>query len=227
MNETLNDRRFRESKHSNPARFSFEFMGMHTLSPTRHWPALPFGSVRPAGVSWGALEPARGQYDWHSLDTWVSESQKHNVQLDYVFVNTPLWASTRPNEPCIGKRVGCAAPPNLTDWEDFVQTLVKRYKGRISSYELWNEPNGSGFWTGSLPQMVELAARAYPIINQLILQPSLLLRQHRPPAGPFLTANPLSHQGTVKEQGDSGAAREPRKSHPAWAPQRNDIACTE
>jgi len=86
-------------------------------------------------------------------------------------------------KPCIGKRVGCAAPPNLTDWEDFVQTLVKRYKGQISSYELWNEPNGSGFWTGSLPQMVELAARAYPIINQLILQPSLLLRQHRPPAG--------------------------------------------
>jgi hypothetical protein len=42
---------------------------------------------------------SRGQYDWHSLDTWVSESQKHNVQLDYVFVNTPLWASTRPNEP--------------------------------------------------------------------------------------------------------------------------------
>ena len=113
---------------------------------------------------------------------------------------------------CIGKRVGCAAPPNLTDWEDFVQTLVKRYKGQISNYELWNEPNGSGFWTGSPPQMVELAARAYPIINQLILQPSLLLRQHRPPAGPFPTmrgwiniflraaaSTPMSLRGTATQ----------------------------
>jgi hypothetical protein len=130
---------------------------MHTLSPTRHWPQVPFGSVRPAGTSWGALEPANGQFDWHSLDTWVVQSESHHVQLDYVFVNTPRWASTRPDEPC----------PNLDDWSAFVTTLVTRYRGRISSYELWNEPNGSGFWTGSPKQMAELAARAYPIIKSI------------------------------------------------------------
>jgi hypothetical protein len=150
-----------------PVQFSTEFMGMHTLSPARHWPAVTFGSVRPAGTSWGALEPSKGQYDWHSLDSWVAEAQKHRVQLDYVFVNTPLWASTRPDEPCINKRVGCAAPPNLNDWEEFVRTLVTRYRGRISSYELWNEPNGAGFWTGSAQDMVELASRAYPIIKSI------------------------------------------------------------
>ncbi len=150
-----------------PYRFSIEFMGMHTLSPTRHWPQVSFGSIRPAGVSWGALEPAKGQYDWHSLDTWIAQSEAHHVQLDYVFVNTPLWASTRPAEPCIGRKLGCAAPPNLEDWQEFVTTLVTRCKGKIQSYELWNEPNGSGFWTGTPRQMVELAARAYPIIKAI------------------------------------------------------------
>jgi hypothetical protein len=150
-----------------PIHFSPEFIGMHTLSPTRHWPDLPFGSIRPAGTSWGALEPAKGQYDWHSLDTWVSQAQAHNVQLDYVFLNTPQWASTRPNEPCPGKRLGCAAPPDLNAWSEFVTTLVTRYKGKISSYELWNEPNGSGFWTGTPQQMVELASRAYSIIKSI------------------------------------------------------------
>ncbi len=147
--------------------FSAQFVGMHTLSPGRHWPAVPFGSIRPAGTSWGALEPTRDQYDWHSLDTWVAQSQAHHVQLDYVFVNTPVWASTKPTEACNGKRFGCAAPPNLDDWRAFVTALVTRYKGKISSYEMWNEPNGSGFWTGTPEQMVPLAATAYPIIKSI------------------------------------------------------------
>lgn len=150
-----------------PLQFSRDFMGMHTLSPARHWPDIPFGSVRPAGTSWGAMEPAKGQFDWHSLDTWVAQAQSHHVQLDYVFVNVPQWASTRPNESCIGKKFGCAAPPNLDDWTAFVTALVTRYQGKISSYELWNEPNASGFWTGTPQQMVDLAAHIYPLIKSI------------------------------------------------------------
>ena len=138
-----------------PLSFSLDFVGMHSLSPTRHWPRVRFGSIRPAGTSWGAIEPAKGQFDWHSLDSWVAQAEIHHVQLDYVFLNTPQWASTRPSEPCVGKRVGCAAPPNLDDWSAFITALVTRYRGKISSYELWNEPNGSGFWTGTPKQMAD------------------------------------------------------------------------
>src|SRR6266568_4165189 len=184
-----------------PARFTSDFIGMHTLSPTRHWPAVPFGSIRPAGVSWGALEPAKGQYDWHSLDSWVAQSQLHHVQLDYVFVNTPRWASTRPNEPCVGKKVGCAAPPNPSDWDEFVTALVTRYKGRISSYELWNEPNGSGFWTGTPKQMEELAARAYPIIKAI--DPAAIV------ATPAVSSSgwPLSHERWLDQYFAAGGGK--------------------
>jgi hypothetical protein len=144
-----------------------QFFGMHTLSPGRHWPTVAFGAVRPAGVTWGALEPARGQFNWQSLDYWIEQSQAHRVQFDYVFLNVPAWASTRPQEPCVGKRLGCAAPPSLEDWDNFVRALVSRYKGRISSYELWNEPNAGGYWTGTPEQMVQLAAHAYPIIKSI------------------------------------------------------------
>jgi hypothetical protein len=150
-----------------PLQFSLDFVGMHTLSPARHWPDIQFGSIRPAGTSWGAMEPAKGQFDWHSLDTWVAQSQSHHVQLDYVFVNVPRWASTRPDESCIGRKFGCAAPPNIDDFTAFVTALVTRYRGKISSYELWNEPNASGFWTGTPKQMVELAAQVYPIIKSI------------------------------------------------------------
>ncbi len=173
--------------------FSREFMGMHTLSPARHWPDVPFGSIRPAGTSWGALEPAKGEFDWHSLDTWVSQSEAHHVQLDYVFVNTPRWASSRPDEPCPGGRFGCAAPPNLEAWREFVTTLVTRYRGKISSYELWNEPNGSGFWTGTPKQMVELAAVAYPIIKKI--DPSALVTT----PGVSSSGWPLSHDAWLDQ----------------------------
>jgi hypothetical protein len=184
-----------------PIHFSREFFGMHTLSPARHWPDVPFGSIRPAGTSWGALEPAKGQFDWHSLDTWVSQSQAHNVQLDYVFVNTPRWASSKPDEPCPAKRFGCAAPPNADDFAAFVTALVTRYKGRISSYELWNEPNASGFWTGTPKDMAELAARAYPIIKSL--DPAAIVTT----PGVSSTGWPLSHDAWLDQYLDAGGGK--------------------
>ena len=183
------------------AQFSPEFIGMHTLSPSRHWPEVPFGSIRPAGVSWGALEPAKGQYDWHSLDTWVQETQRHHVQLDYVFVNVPRWASTRPDEQCIGKKFGCAAPPKMADWEEFVTTLVTRYKGKIGSYELWNEPNASGFWTGTPKEMAALAEHAYGIIKSI--DPAAIVASPAPSS----TGWPLAHDAWFDEYFKAGGGR--------------------
>lgn len=123
------------------------------------------------------------------------------MQLDYVFLNTPRWASTRPDEPCVGKRFGCAAPPNMSDWDEFVRTLVTRYKGRISSYELWNEPNASGFWSGSPQQMAELAAHAYPIIKSI--DPAAIVTT---PAASS-TGWPLSHDAWLDQYLSAGGGR--------------------
>ena len=45
--------------------------------------------------------------------------------------------------------VGC--PPIFTEeqrtaWEKYVRALVKHYRGRISYYEVWNEPDGEWCW---------------------------------------------------------------------------------
>lgn len=147
--------------------FDIHFLGMHTLSPTRHWPTVPFGSLRPAGTTWGFVESQRGAFDWHSVDTWVTQAQAHHVELTYVFLNTPQWASKRPDEKCNRGMNGCAAPPNDQDWADFVTVLVTRYKGRIASYEMWNEPNANGFFTGSAADMAHMVSIAYPIIKSI------------------------------------------------------------
>jgi hypothetical protein len=183
------------------AQVSKEFFGMHTLSPSRHWPTVTFGAMRPAGVTWGALEPGKGQYDWNGLDFWLKQTETHGVQLDYVFLNVPPWSSTRPDEACAGKRIGCAAPPRLEDWDNFVRALVTRYKGRIASYEMWNEPNASGYWSGNPKEMADLAAHAYSIIKSI--DPSAIVTS---PAASS-TGWPLAHDAWMDQYLAAGGGK--------------------
>ncbi len=207
-----------------PLKVGEEFFGMHTLSPARHWPAVAFGSIRPAGVTWVALEPERDRFNWEPLDFWVAQAETHKVQFDYVFLNVPAWASTRPDEPCAGKRIGCAAPPNLDAWDNFVRALVTRYKGRIASYEMWNEPNAGGYWTGTPEQMVELAAHAYGIIKAV--DPAALVTT---PAASS-TGWPLAHDAWMERYLTAGGGKyadvvawhgySGRNDRPALAPEQ-------
>lgn len=160
-----------------PTPFSDTFIGMHMLSPAKHWPPVPIGSVRPAGISWVAVEPQRGQYVWQGVDYWVAQAQAHGAQLDYEFLNVPQWASSRPNEHCTRGNTGCAAPPDMAAWDEFVTAMATRYRGKITSYEIWNEPNAPAYWSGTPAQMVQLAAQAYRIIksidpNAIVLTPA-------------------------------------------------------
>ena len=147
--------------------FTPQFMSMHTQSPSRHWPSIPVGAMRPAGITWGAVEPSRGVFNWQGVDNWVTQAQVHHAQLDYLFLNTPQWASKRPDEKCNRGYNGCAAPPNDQDWTDFITALVTRYKGRIATYEMWNEPGSIGYFTGTPADMAHLVSLAYPIIKSI------------------------------------------------------------
>ena len=67
--------------------------------------------------------------------------------------------------------VACTVPPdNIQNWVDFVTALVAHYNGHgaqahVKYYEIWNEANDPLFWTGTIPQLVNMAQLAYPIIK--------------------------------------------------------------
>jgi hypothetical protein len=124
--------------------------------------------MRTAGTSWGYIEKSPGHYDWSGLDSWVAAAQRHGQDLIYTFFNVPQWAASRPKEKCYSGWVGCAAPPrDAADWDRFVSRVVGRYRGRIRYYELWNEPNASGYWTGTQNELLELVSRAHAIIKRI------------------------------------------------------------
>ena len=55
----------------------------------------------------------------------------------------------------------------MEDWRTYVRTVVSRYKGRISAYEIWNEPNLKDFWSGTTDQMLALTREASQIIHSV------------------------------------------------------------
>lgn len=132
---------------------------------TRPWPTLEAGGMRVFDSAWVFIEPQRGQWVFENLDRDVEEAHKHGQDLDLILTSTPTWASARPTED--GRPTGARAEAaNIKDWEEYVSAVTQRYKGRVHTYELWNEPNLKSSYSGDIPHLVALSKSAYRIIKQ-------------------------------------------------------------
>lgn len=106
-------------------------------------------------LSWALREPERGRDVWDGLDERLDLAAQNGLRLLVNVVGVPRWVSsstdsklTVTGEP----RWKMAAPTDLDAWSNFVHRLVSRYKGRVSDWEIGNEPGfTSAFWTTGSP----------------------------------------------------------------------------
>ena len=148
------------------------FFGMtinHAPIEETMWPEVPIGAIRlwDTGTSWRAMNPAPGVYEWSKLDQWFRIAKRHDVDILYTFGRTPDWASSNLQAECSYGKGQCAPPKDLRAWDDFVRALATHAAGRIKYWEIWNEANQPESWTGSLPQLVDMARRAKAIIQAI------------------------------------------------------------
>ena len=131
-----------------------QFFGMVVKNPTGQ-PGVATGSRRlwDSGVTWAALEPASGTFDWQRLDAEVAAAQDAGAQVTLTLGMTPAWASSQPNAPSSYGAGATAMPANLADWDAYVTAVATRYRGRISAYEVWNAPENAAYWTGAPARM--------------------------------------------------------------------------
>ncbi|MGB8802822.1 MAG: glycosyl hydrolase [Candidatus Acidiferrales bacterium] len=156
------------------------YFGMHIIGPY-DWPTVPIGSLgKVTGVEWAYVEATKGQFNWSRLDQFVDLANAHGIGLMYSNVGVPPWAaadqSTCHPQPYFGPYCS-GTVSNLQDWDEFVTELVTRYKGRIQTYELWNEPEI--YFTGTMDQFVVLTQHEHDIIRlndpaATILSPSMV-----------------------------------------------------
>ncbi|NOZ22466.1 MAG: hypothetical protein GXP25_15400, partial [Planctomycetes bacterium] len=103
---------------------------------------------------WKTAEPEKGTFQW--FDGEVGLVKKHGVEILGEFLRTPEWASSAPaDKPDHEKRR--YPPRDMGEYMNYVKKVVGHYKDRIHYWEIWNEPYGSGFFTGTPEQYAQLA----------------------------------------------------------------------
>lgn len=168
--------------HAIPA--TFFGMNVHVwATQDQPWPAVQFGSFRfwDSGTGWAQLNPAKDRYDWTQLDRWFTLLHAHNVDdALYTFGRVPGFASSKPSDRNCAYGAGQCDPPSDLNadgagsdqyWKDFVEAIVTHCKSsqtvHVRYWEIWNEPYLPSFWTGTMPQMVRMAADAQSIIHRI------------------------------------------------------------
>ena len=79
---------------------------------------------------------------WAKYDNIVELAQQHGIGIIARLDAPPKWAQSAPGD--------FVPPANFDDYGDFVAAVTARYKGRITHYQIWNEPNNYPEW-GELP----------------------------------------------------------------------------
>lgn len=128
------------------------FFGVHTLSTNRHltmakaagcnWVRLHDAGTQYIG--WSFLEPEKGKWQFHDAD--LRRYRAHHLEILGLLSTTPGWASNW-GKPCTGYFERYLEPLHMDDWANAVRTIVAHHRGLIDSYEVWNEPWGSSFWS--------------------------------------------------------------------------------
>jgi hypothetical protein len=73
---------------------------------------------------------------WEKYDHIVDLADEYGIEIIARLSNPPAWSRED------GDARGPFAPPDdLADFGDFVEAVVRRYRGRVRYYQIWNEPN--------------------------------------------------------------------------------------
>lgn len=91
-------------------------------------------------VPWAGVEPLPGQYDWSQVDAIVNAAAARNMAVLGVLNSTPFYATQSGTPPVSG------APADPAQYAAFAKLAAARYAGKISAYEVWNEPNSAQYF---------------------------------------------------------------------------------
>lgn len=112
-------------------------------------------------IPWNNVEPANNFFYWAKVDAIVNAADARGMGILGVLNSTPAWA-VAPGRPPV------ASPPaSNAEYAQFVSAVAQRYAGKISAYEVWNEPNAATFWNPAPDPAAytQLLQAAYPAIK--------------------------------------------------------------
>ena len=126
-----------------------------------------FAGARDLGVSWvrtdffwDIIEPERGVFRWAVPDGIVRAAGAHSIKVLGILDYCAPWASSDP-----AGQSDKYPPRQLSDFARYVAMTVSRYRGAVSHWEVWNEPDIREFWRGSAEEFATLLAVSYRVVK--------------------------------------------------------------
>ncbi len=98
-------------------------------------------------VPWALVQPDRNVWDWSAIDPVVIGARARGLAIYATLSTTPAWATD--GEP------GTGPPRDPADWARFCYRAASRYRGSVTAWGLWNEPNLDRFWTGTRQEYID------------------------------------------------------------------------
>ncbi|WP_370039074.1 endo-1,4-beta-xylanase [Nocardioides sp.] len=110
-------------------------------------------------INWVVAEPHRGERDWSRMDRVVRAARARGLTVLGVLGSTPDWArsSGTPASP----------PDDPRDFRRFAKAAARHFKQDVRHWEVWNEPNHSSFFDGTVEEYAELLKLAHRAITRV------------------------------------------------------------
>lgn len=107
-------------------------------------------------VPWVYIQPTSStEYDWSKMDAVINAVSDAGFTVTASITGNPAWDG-----------VPLAGAPNPEAYASFASATAERYAGKISAYEVWNEPNGALFYAPVNPEgYTEVLKAAYTAIK--------------------------------------------------------------
>jgi GH35 family endo-1,4-beta-xylanase len=124
-----------------------------------------FQAMGAAGIRWARTDFSReelhrgpGKYEWDRMDFIVAQAARHGIHVLGVLGESPSWDTTGQ-----GTSYYTYPPRRYDQWADYVYQTVRRYKGQVHFWEVWNEEDAArpkGDWAGTPAEFARLLATA-------------------------------------------------------------------
>jgi hypothetical protein len=157
---------------ASPLGVGFETLDRFMFEPARTFPFMAQLGAKWARcqTGWARTETQEGRFDFAWLDEVVDGLRAIGVQpwfnLGY---GNPLYTPTEDKAAVGYAPVFDAAATEA--WLKYVRTIAQRYAGRVTHWEIWNEPNITNFWKPGKPDApayVRLVKMTAPLIRERV-----------------------------------------------------------
>jgi len=128
-----------------------------------------FEALRAAGIThlrislgWDGIEVEDDRFDWAFWDEFIRvATDEYGLTLLPYLCYTPDWAA-----PPGAENAQASPPADPMAFAEFAGAAAERYRGRIRTWELWNEPDNPAYWTGSAGEFAAMFAPAAAAVRE-------------------------------------------------------------